>query len=156
MYKRQHTHTHIHTHTHTHTSEFSLCARRLTYFSVPAYYLSGPNLSVWQQTKSDYIACTAFSFQRNGVGITGPCPSERGDCAADGGSSASEEDVAGQIGEFADKPVAFYSDTWKVGKLVTVWTDIGKVGKLVTVWTCLLYTSPSPRDSGISRMPSSA
>ena len=28
----------------------------------------------------------------------------------------------------------------------------GKVGK----WTCLLYTSPSPRDSALSRMPSSA
>ena len=25
-----------------------------------------------------------------------------------------------------------------------------------SVWTCLLYTSPSPRDSRVSRMPSSA
>ena len=28
--------------------------------------------------------------------------------------------------------------------------------RLKPVWNCLLYTSPSPRDSGISRMPSSA
>ena len=25
-----------------------------------------------------------------------------------------------------------------------------------TIWTCLLYTSPSPRDDELSRMPSSA
>ena len=27
---------------------------------------------------------------------------------------------------------------------------------LLSVWTCLLYTSPSPRDATLSRMPSSA
>ena len=40
--------------------------------------------------------------------------------------------------------------------------DIGKTARqtvrqtAVQLYTCLLYTSPSPRDSGISRMPSSA
>ena len=29
-------------------------------------------------------------------------------------------------------------------------------GTWTTVWTCLLYTSPSPRDRSLSRMPSSA
>ena len=33
---------------------------------------------------------------------------------------------------------------------------IGKVGLLGTTFTCLLYTSPSPRDATLSRMPSSA
>ena len=30
------------------------------------------------------------------------------------------------------------------------------VGMAATIWTCLLYTSPSPRDATLSRMPSSA
>ena len=29
-------------------------------------------------------------------------------------------------------------------------------GKVKWSWSCLLYTSPSPRDTAISRMPSSA
>ena len=29
-------------------------------------------------------------------------------------------------------------------------------GEGVSIWVCLLYTSPSPRDGRISRMPSSA
>ena len=33
----------------------------------------------------------------------------------------------------------------------------GKIAPLpIKLYNCLLYTSPSPRDSGISRMPSSA
>ena len=30
------------------------------------------------------------------------------------------------------------------------------IGPFVTIYTCLLYTSPSPRDATLSRMPSSA
>ena len=33
------------------------------------------------------------------------------------------------------------------------WAHIDIAG---TCWTCLLYTSPSPRDGNVSRMPSSA
>ena len=29
-------------------------------------------------------------------------------------------------------------------------------GELITIMSCLLYTSPSPRDTDLSRMPSSA
>ena len=32
----------------------------------------------------------------------------------------------------------------------------GAIGDIHTVYTCLLYTSPSPRDATLSRMPSSA
>ena len=32
----------------------------------------------------------------------------------------------------------------------------GKISKIGEVSDCLLYTSPSPRDTAISRMPSSA
>ena len=32
----------------------------------------------------------------------------------------------------------------------------GSADKTVNVWSCLLYTSPSPRDGLLSRMPSSA
>ena len=35
-------------------------------------------------------------------------------------------------------------------------TALGNNPKLVQVGTCLLYTSPSPRDRSLSRMPSSA
>ena len=31
-----------------------------------------------------------------------------------------------------------------------------KTGYVIFGWNCLLYTSPSPRDIGLSRMPSSA
>ena len=31
-----------------------------------------------------------------------------------------------------------------------------KLCTLVNLWSCLLYTSPSPRDATLSRMPSSA
>ena len=39
----------------------------------------------------------------------------------------------------------------KEGKLLEKLTDIG-----LEVESCLLYTSPSPRDATLSRMPSSA
>ena len=34
--------------------------------------------------------------------------------------------------------------------------EYGGMGKPERPWTCLLYTSPSPRDGLLSRMPSSA
>ena len=34
--------------------------------------------------------------------------------------------------------------------------DKGELGKIQIFHTCLLYTSPSPRDATLSRMPSSA
>ena len=34
--------------------------------------------------------------------------------------------------------------------------DIDKLNAFTTFYNCLLYTSPSPRDRSISRMPSSA
>ena len=40
------------------------------------------------------------------------------------------------------------------GKTVTV-TDLDRQGSALE-WSCLLYTSPSPRDATLSRMPSSA
>jgi len=33
---------------------------------------------------------------------------------------------------------------------------LDKIGELGLLWICLLYTSPSPRDGLLSRMPSSA
>ena len=45
------------------------------------------------------------------------------------------------------------------GKGMRVWDQNGKEhidGVSGGVWTCLLYTSPSPRDGLLSRMPSSA
>ena len=48
--------------------------------------------------------------------------------------------------------------TWKIGETLNLWDQ----GELKTLsyrcgnYTCLLYTSPSPRDATLSRMPSSA
>ena len=43
------------------------------------------------------------------------------------------------------------------GMLVFITPDFSETGKLVYAYcTCLLYTSPSPRDGLLSRMPSSA
>ena len=42
-----------------------------------------------------------------------------------------------------------------VGSLIVLWSMPGMV-IFVSLYTCLLYTSPSPRDATLSRMPSSA
>ena len=42
-------------------------------------------------------------------------------------------------------------------KTVTTWREwIGQLDRAAQEWLCLLYTSPSPRDGLLSRMPSSA
>ena len=46
------------------------------------------------------------------------------------------------------------SDTEIKSKLESL--DISKPTEFVVLNTCLLYTSPSPRDRSVSRMPSSA
>ena len=43
--------------------------------------------------------------------------------------------------------------------LIDEWEDINNDAQFdpeIDKWTCLLYTSPSPRDATLSRMPSSA
>ena len=54
--------------------------------------------------------------------------------------------------------VALYYTEDIVGALAAPLLIILAVGKFVIVvgWFCLLYTSPSPRDATLSRMPSSA
>ena len=48
---------------------------------------------------------------------------------------------------------SFDCPKWLERLLVYMGTIVGMGGPL---WTCLLYTSPSPRDATLSRMPSSA
>ena len=52
----------------------------------------------------------------------------------------------------------FFSEDTKIGKNVVInpYVVIGKKVKIGNNVTCLLYTSPSPRDGLLSRMPSSA
>ena len=40
--------------------------------------------------------------------------------------------------------------------IVEGYTTLGNTGLMWIVLSCLLYTSPSPRDRSVSRMPSSA
>ena len=42
------------------------------------------------------------------------------------------------------------------GLIISEDGKIEAIGKKVNINNCLLYTSPSPRDDGVSRMPSSA
>ena len=42
------------------------------------------------------------------------------------------------------------------GKSITLFVYAEQAGKVAWSYTCLLYTSPSPRDGLLSRMPSSA
>ena len=50
----------------------------------------------------------------------------------------------------------FASGVWVVGLVWEVIRIDGGPAQLSVVSTCLLYTSPSPRDGLLSRMPSSA
>ena len=62
------------------------------------------------------------------------------------------------------KPRGFFGRRWKtftdmpwLVRLSTLWLLIVVFGAIYAkVDTCLLYTSPSPRDATLSRMPSSA
>ena len=47
-----------------------------------------------------------------------------------------------------DRSIKFYDELFKILDLERIETD--------NVCACLLYTSPSPRDATLSRMPSSA
>ena len=53
--------------------------------------------------------------------------------------------------EQSDKLIQFYKEAHKQGR-----TKVGRVGSIDHPEGCLLYTSPSPRDRSLSRMPSSA
>ena len=56
------------------------------------------------------------------------------------------------------RPLLAETGAPQVGKMVigTVKGDIHDIGKNLVSMICLLYTSPSPRDATLSRMPSSA
>ena len=54
------------------------------------------------------------------------------------------------------KEIGNSSMTWIMGMFLKETGDLVSSCEAVHVYTCLLYTSPSPRDSDSSRMPSSA
>ena len=54
------------------------------------------------------------------------------------------------------KSVKISDSALKAAKLKFDGDEIANNNKLATLFTCLLYTSPSPRDATLSRMPSSA
>ena len=63
-----------------------------------------------------------------------------------------QKDVGNKI------PIYKLKTTDEVMKYYDEWGDKDKYNKDMEDWnyTCLLYTSPSPRDATLSRMPSSA
>ena len=48
------------------------------------------------------------------------------------------------------------AETLQAGALRETMEETGSEAKVIMPYTCLLYTSPSPRDGLLSRMPSSA
>ena len=72
-----------------------------------------------------------------------------------------DSNVAADVEKFFDK-VNIFEDTADdrvIGKLTEALVSIGipgAIGFKTAIQTCLLYTSPSPRDGLLSRMPSSA
>ena len=50
----------------------------------------------------------------------------------------------------------FYEQSGLSGEKVTAGSTVAKVNGTPIAYACLLYTSPSPRDRSLSRMPSSA
>ena len=55
------------------------------------------------------------------------------------------------LGLLAESPFAGLQEHMKAGD-----EAVTKLGDFLTAISCLLYTSPSPRDRSLSRMPSSA
>ena len=65
--------------------------------------------------------------------------------------------LVGEVGQTTAQLWHFQDGTWQGGAML----GHGPVTQLAvaedgSLWTCLLYTSPSPRDATLSRMPSSA
>ena len=71
-------------------------------------------------------------------------------------------DIVGMLVEFpaallvaAEVVVLLMGVIWRyVLQTPLVWSD--ELASILFLWLCLLYTSPSPRDGLLSRMPSSA
>ena len=81
-------------------------------------------------------------------------------------AGADREDARSKLGSTADNAVARVADVEKSmlqGESVSAFNSVIDLSKLIQQarfqvrgYTCLLYTSPSPRDATLSRMPSSA
>ena len=78
------------------------------------------------------------------------------------GDGSTDDRAAIQSAINAARVVFFPAGSYKVGAALTVWhSNSALIGheslpQIKVVGTCLLYTSPSPRDATLSRMPSSA
>ena len=68
------------------------------------------------------------------------------------------KDLSGLFVRNGFNPVSGHSDHWFFGNgmLHGVYIENGKASYRNRYVSCLLYTSPSPRDATLSRMPSSA
>ena len=58
--------------------------------------------------------------------------------------------------EKIDRVTAVIDNFKKLDNKNLIWKKPSKFEKSLLIKTCLLYTSPSPRDATLSRMPSSA
>ena len=125
-------------------------------------YTSYPDFQDWQRSASSFERMAAFSF--NAYDLSYPGASEHltaarvsaglfatlGTNLALGREFSTDEDHAGAT------PVAIITERlWQQH-----FSGGDVLGRTVTLdgrpYTCLLYTSPSPRDRSLSRMPSSA
>ena len=79
--------------------------------------------------------------------------------ALDQGTSSSRAALFSSSGDLvlsasAPLPISYPADGWVEQDPIEIWTSQRQA--LVQLYSCLLYTSPSPRDTALSRMPSSA
>ena len=85
-----------------------------------------------------------FMQENPGMNLLVKKGSEGASFISNSSTSYMDMEMAKQTGDSIDQPAYKYSDF------------AGRAELIDTTGTCLLYTSPSPRDATLSRMPSSA
>ena len=78
---------------------------------------------------------------------------EAGEAVVEASRALRNEDVIKVVGAVATRPEGTINPKLETGEIEVRCTELTVLNKCKT---CLLYTSPSPRDATLSRMPSSA
>ena len=105
-------------------------------------------------TASETISSPTVTFSSGGASVNGTVTVQNTSANTwTAVYTANANDTAGTV----SYSIAFSDTAGNAGTAVTTTTDTSSVAVVIdTVLPCLLYTSPSPRDRSLSRMPSSA
>ena len=105
----------------------------------------GNEVVIGEEAKKDEASVTNAAAE-DGDGEAEAVPEEK---ASDEEKAASEEKASDEENAASEAAAAAPSGT--VSR-----AELAKHASAASCWVCLLYTSPSPRDATLSRMPSSA